>query len=358
MCPSHPLSLDPGISGFAMRILLCLFTLVTAVALCNAEAAPACATTPPIRAELEKAQSAPVPDASDFDHNIAPFQALRKSHPADFYVHLAYVDAVQRLGIEGHLRALTDEYQALANERPDSVQYRFLYTRTLIGRGTPGAIQQLQEILRQNPDFAPAHAALAGIYASEAFRDEPLERMERQKLGALCPGMVPLATQPEPPPQSNALDQAEHLLASNGDENRAVALAMQAIAADEWRLQRVRPFDWYTVALKRRIQADLQAEYWRMWGLQVRAYRKSGKLDKADATLVMMERRAAQARKDSAELRWQALGQMIRLYAEGNEKDRAVQKLDALRQLLAATSDQAHASQFEELRKLVEGESR
>ncbi|HTR66618.1 MAG TPA: hypothetical protein VMH85_12640, partial [Terriglobales bacterium] len=62
---------------------------------------------PTIRAELRKAAAAPIMDASDFDHNIAPFRALRDRHPDDLFAHEGYQDAVQRFGIEGHLRALT-----------------------------------------------------------------------------------------------------------------------------------------------------------------------------------------------------------------------------------------------------------
>jgi hypothetical protein len=81
------------------------------------------------------------------------------------------------------------------------------------------------------------------------------------------------------------MNQAEQMLADGGDPRRLEELAMQAVRDDEWRLQRIRPFDWYSGEFKRRNQEELQAEYWRLWSIQVRCYRKTNRLQQADQLL-------------------------------------------------------------------------
>jgi hypothetical protein len=335
-----------------MRFAVFLLGVVTLAANVRAQSA-VCSSAPAIRAELQKAASPPVANAADFDQNMFPFRALRERYPDDLFVHQSYQDAVQRFGIEGHLRTLVEEYQGLLSQHPDDLKYRYLYIRSLIGRGTPGAVQGLKEILAETPDFAPAHGALAEIYATEAFRDAEGEKIERERFLGLCPG-ASLTQRPSPLPAPTALlDQAEHIL-GKGNASQAMRLAQQGIQDEEWRLQRARPFDWYSVDYKRHLQRDVQVEYWRLWSIQVGCYRKLGQEEKAAQTLAMMEQRAAQFRKSADPVYWEALVTLARLYAEENEKERASEKLASLQQLLASRPDAAHASQFEDLRRLIE----
>jgi pentatricopeptide repeat protein len=85
------------------------------------------------------------------------------------------------------------------------------------------------------------------------------------------------------------VDQAESLLTQYADPIRVAAIAEQGVRDDEWRLQRIRPFDWYTVDYKRQAQRDLQAKYWRMWSIEVRCYRHAGQPEKAAELLAVME---------------------------------------------------------------------
>ena len=207
---------------------------------------------------------------SDFDRGLAPLRALRRQHPSDLWVNQRYQDAVQQYGIEGHLRKLTEEYQVLSMQHPDELIYSYLYARSLMGRNTSSAIQQMTEIIASHPDFAPAHGSLAEIYSSTAFHDESREEAEKERFLALCPGYS-LQQRPRACPiRVPLVDQAERLLAQHGDPDRIAALAQQGIRDDEWRLQRIRPFDWYSVEFKRQAQRELQAKYWRVWSLQVR----------------------------------------------------------------------------------------
>jgi len=204
-------------------------------------------------------------DPADFDHNIAPFLALRAAQQDDLSVHERYQDAVRQYGIEGHLKAMGEEYQALAAQHPGELMYRYLVARALVGRGTPSAIQSLTAIAEEHPDFAPAHRTLSEI-----------------------------ATLVPPPPEpSLLLDRAEQLFRENADSEQAAQMAAAAIRADEWRLQRIRAFDWYSPELKRENLRAMQSEYWKLWDLQVRCWRKNGQLQKAQDLLAEMRRRAA-----------------------------------------------------------------
>jgi pentatricopeptide repeat protein len=251
-----------------------------------------CEPASPLRAEIQKIELFPAAGATDFDRNIAAALALRDRYANDLFAHEQYQNAVHRHGIEGHLRSLTEEYQTLASQHSSELTYRYLYVRTLIGRSTPSAIQALEEIVAENPGFAPAHRALAEIFASETFRDPGKEKAEKERFLALCPGTA-LARHPAPLPDPSPLvGQAERLLADGGDPDRAVEMAFAGIRADEWRLQRIRPFDWYSVQFKRQQQRQLRTEYWRAWSVEVRCYRKTGRYEKAAELLAQMEARS------------------------------------------------------------------
>jgi hypothetical protein len=322
----------------------------------------ACGPSPEIRVQLENTKVV-VSGPSDFDRALAPLVALRHRYPNDLWVNQRYQDAVQQYGIEGHLRKLTEEYQVLFMQHPDDAMYSYLYARSLMGRNTPAAVQQMTEIVANHPNFAPAHGSLAEIYASTVFQDESKEKSERERFLALCPGSTlqrsevqrrPVAL-PDPSPLVN---EAESLLAQNADPGRMAAIAEQGVRDDEWRLQRIRPFDWYTVDYKRQAQRELQAKYWRLWSIEVRCYRRAGRQEKAAELLAVMDQRVASLHSGSDPVYWDALATLARLYAEGNQKERAAQKLNTMQEFLAAHPDPRRSAQLEDLRKLTEREAK
>ena len=339
---------------------VCVMTIPASVALLALlVAAPAqgaspaaCELPPEIRAELAKAPNV-VADPFDFDKNVAPLLALRQRYPNDLLVHELYQDAVQRYGIEGHLRKLTEEYQVLSMQHSDEPMYEYLFARSLIGRNTPSAIREITGLLAEHSDFAPGHRSLAEVYASAAFRDVAKEKVERERFLQLCPGSS-LRQRPGPLLDPSPLvDQAERLLAGNGDPDRIAAMAQQGIRDDEWRLQRIRPFDWYSVDYKRQSQRDLQAKYWKMWSIEVRCDRRAGRSEKAAELLATMDQRAELLARHSEPIYWDALATLVRLYEEGNQKDSAARKLDSMQQFLAQHPDPQHTTQMEELRKQI-----
>jgi hypothetical protein len=238
-----------------------------------------CAPAQEIGAEISRAEAVPLANLVGFDQNIAPFLSLRTRYPTDLFVHEHYQEAVWKYGIEGHLRVLTQEYQSLSMQHEGDLIYRYLAAHALMGRSTPAAIRNLTEILAEKPDFAPAHRALAEIYGAETFSDPHKEQAERARFMALCHGAGLTRRPGALPTMSPLMDQAEHMLAGNEDPRHIEELAIQAIREDEWRLQRIRPFDWYTVDFKRQKQEELQTEYWRLWALQVRCYRKANRVE-------------------------------------------------------------------------------
>jgi hypothetical protein len=336
-----------------MRFRLALFLFSCALA---AHAAPRnyCAPEPAIRAELLKADSVVVTDPTAFDHNIEPFHLVRQRHPTDLFAQERYQDAVQQYGIEGHLRQLTQEYQTLSAEHPDDPMYSYLSARALIGRGTPAAITGLTEILAEHPDFAPAHRSLAEIYGSEAFHDAEKARSEREAFLARCPGATIAARPGSLPALSPLIDQAEQLLAAHGDTDRVLTMATQGVRDDEWRLQRIRPFDWYSTDFKLKAQRELQARYWRLWAIQVRCYRQAGEASKAAVQLNVMEQRAARLMDRTAPAYWEAQATLARLYIEGKQIPQAGTKLTTLSELLREHPDADHAARLDELKKMME----
>jgi len=226
----------------------------------------------------------------------APFRAVRDRYPDDIFAHERYQDAVNEYGIEGHLRLLNKEYQELDFKHPSDPIFHYLYLRTLAGRGTLGAIQGLNELLAAHPDFAPAHRALAEIYGSEAFRDAAKETLEKARYLAACPGGKFTNWPPPIPDPSALLDQAERALADGAghpDPARVIAMTIQGLKEFEWRSQRIRAFDWYTLDYKRQDARELRRHYWQAWAIQVRCYRQAGQSENAEQLLRMMKRRAA-----------------------------------------------------------------
>ncbi len=317
-----------------------------------------CGPTPEIRSQLERILVV-VTGPSDFDHGLAPLAALRQRFPEDLWINERYQDAVQQYGIEGHLRKLTEEYQVLSMQHPDDLMFTYLYARSVIGRNTSSAIQQLTEIVALNTAYAPAHGSLAEIYGSAAFHDEVKERIERDRFRELCPessrSARDLAPYPSALPEPSPLiDQAEALLKERGDPDRVAAMAEQGIRDDEWRLQRIRPFDWYSVDYKRQAQRDLQTKYWRVWAIQVRCHRAAGGMQKAAELAGVMEQRAASLQKQSDPVYWDALATLALLYEEGNQKDLATQKLNSMQEFLTTHSDPRRVAQLAALRKLAD----
>jgi hypothetical protein len=280
-----------------MRAVSSLPTLICAASLfCNCKGD--CQASPELGAEFQAAAklAAAVQDPFAAFDRIAPFRAVRDEHPDNIFAHERYQDAVNEYGIEGHLRLVSKEYQALDFNHPGDPLYRYLYLRTLAGRRTPGAIQGLVELLSAHPDFVAAHRALAEIYSTGAFRDDTKAKAEKDHYLAVCPGAKFAQWPPAIPELSLLIQQAGSALAG-GDPRLAIELTIQGLKEFEWRSQRIRAFDWYALDYKVQDARDLRIHYWEAWEVQVGAYRLMHQDERAEQLFRAMAQRAARLAK-------------------------------------------------------------
>jgi hypothetical protein len=334
-------------------VRLSLVIIACCSSLCGAQV-NFCGPSAEIRRALDKATATQIMKMNMFEQNVAPLEALKKEFPDNLFVHEEYQNAVQQFGVEGHLRALVAEYQVLSSEHPGDLMYRYLYVRSTIGRNTAAAVQELTTLLAEDPEFAPARESLAEIYASDTFGDHDKETAQEERVSQLCPGSRLVNLPRDLPPKSALWDQAEKILSENGDPGNAATMAEQALREEEWRMQRIRPFDWYNVEFKRQSQWELRSSYWRMWGIQVRCARKSGDQAKANELLGKMEQRTASLDKGSDPLYWTAIFTMARLYADDNQRDQALTKTQELQRFLDAHPDAERSSQLSQFRSEIQ----
>jgi pentatricopeptide repeat protein len=201
--------------------------------------------------------------------------------------------------------------------------------------------------------FAPAHRTLAEIYGATVFHDAEKQKSETERFLVLCPRSR-LTARPDPLPEASPLlEKAEQLLARGGDPNKIIAMTAQAMTDDEWRNQRIRAFDWYTVDFKRRSLSELRDKYWRAWACEVRCYRKAGRVEDAASLLALMEQRAEALRKQPGPAYWNTSVIVARLYVEARRPDRATRIVDRLEQYLTEKPDSDNTRVLETMRKEI-----
>src|SRR5713226_2469398 len=127
---------------FALRAGLVASALFASAAALSA-AGDLCEPSLEVRQEIAKALSA-TPETGTFEELTAAFKALRERFPNDLFAHVRYQDAVNERGIEGHLKALTEEYLALRDAHPGELLYQYLQGRALEGRSTKQAIAAME----------------------------------------------------------------------------------------------------------------------------------------------------------------------------------------------------------------------
>jgi tetratricopeptide (TPR) repeat protein len=317
-------------------------------------AAPAksslCEPSPEVGQQIESASKGLASLNLNLEEVIEPLRDLRRRLPTDLFVHTHYQDAIKGRGVEGHLREMLDEYLALKNQHADDPFYLFLYGRALEGRSTPEAISAMQEVLKLDPNFASAHQALAEIYGSARFRDPKGKKNERAQFLAACPsGTIPSRPGPLPPPGD--LSKAEKLVAQRNPSADVPELVYQAMQQDAWRLQRIRPFDWYTVEEKKQVARDGQLRQWSGWSLLVRHYRNTEQQDKATSLLEEMQGRLdrLQIERDP-DLFWAAGTTLTALYLEGNQIQGARETVKRMESALVKRPDRKRSDELARLK--------
>jgi hypothetical protein len=334
---------------FALRAGLAASALFASSAALSAPG-ELCEPSVEVRQEIAKALSA-TPETGTFEELTAPFQALREKFPSDLFAHVRYQDAVNERGIEGHLKALTEEYFALRDAHSGELLYQYLQGRTLEGRSTRQAIAAMEEVLASDENYAPAHRTLAEIYGSAAFRDEAKEKAERRKFEKLCPGSS-IAQRPTPPPEKSKLwSRAEALLKQAKSDERVPELVYRALEEDEWRQQRIRPFDWYAPSYKKALSQEVQIEYWKGWAMVVQHFWKTNQTEKADQLLGEMAGRLSRLERDPAsEVYWAGATTMVSLYGQAKQPLNIRRVIKAMQTSLKAKPDGKRAAQLSRLK--------
>ncbi len=322
-------------------------------------AAPAqssvCEPSAEVGQQIESASKGLASPTLNLEEVIEPLRDLRRRLPKDLFVHTRYQDAIKERGVEGHLKEMLDEYLALKNEHADDPFYLYLYGRALEGRSTPQAISAMEEVLRFDPNFALAHQGLAEIYGSARFRDPKKEKSERAQFLAACStGAIPSRPGPLPPPGD--LAPAEKLVAQRNPNTDVPELVYQAMQRDAWRLQRIRPFDWYTVEEKKQVAREGQLRQWSAWSLLVRHYRNTEQQDKASPLLEEMQGRLDRIQTDrDPDLFWAAGVTLTTLYLEGNQLDSARETLKRMETVLVKQPNRKRSAELARLKAKLKG---
>ena len=85
---------------------------------------------------------------------------------------------------------LLAEYREQMQKNANDPHATYLYTRLLIGRDTKQAIELLQKLAQQSPDFPWTHIQLAEIYAYPNFRDAAKSNEQLKQWVAKCPSTI------------------------------------------------------------------------------------------------------------------------------------------------------------------------
>jgi len=320
------------------------------VGLAHAGERTRCEADAEVRRELEKTLAATAADHATVEQITEALPALRDRFPGDLFIHLRYQDVINERGVQGHLDRMFGEYLALKTQHPDDPFHLYLFGRALEGRMTLRAASTMEEVLELDPGFALAHRTLAEIYSSARFRDREKARTERSRFQEACPGaMIPV--QPPPLPRPGNLSGVERLIGRDDPEDRVAELVYRALLQDEWRLQRIRPFDWYTVERKKQAAREAQARQWKGWTLLVRHYRAIRQDSKAQALLLEMQDRFRRIHGDrEPDLFWSAATALLELCAEGRQPDTAREMLKQIEKSPAAKAGHKRSAQLAKLK--------
>ena len=140
------------------------------------------------------------------------------AEPTNFHIQRLYVDSSVYWR-----KADRDHYQALLEDHPADLNYRYLYARSLLGSNSREAIQQFRAILEKDSEYPWVHVPLMEIYRSDTFKDLPALRASFQKITSLCPGLLApyqyLGQVDDPVFVSRAARHLRQLLASTSDRD-------------------------------------------------------------------------------------------------------------------------------------------
>jgi thiol-disulfide isomerase/thioredoxin len=148
-----------------------------------------CDPSPDVKSELKKIDSVGDEDLlykQRRERQLAMLQELLKKHPDDYHVRKRYLDA-RNSGFDSDKDALIAEYRAQMEQRPTDPASAYLYARLITGRNTKEAIEKMEKLISNSPDFPQPYIGLAQIYAYPNFRDAAKSKENLKKWMAKCP---------------------------------------------------------------------------------------------------------------------------------------------------------------------------
>src|SRR5258708_5050951 len=120
----------------AILSLLCSLTASAAQA---QQSIPTCTPSAAVETDL-KEMNFNGPVETNLEQRRRVFRELLRKYPDNLFVHL---QAMETVFLTSQHNAIIDEYRKLAEEHPKSLQYEYLYARTLVGTDTRQALQLL-----------------------------------------------------------------------------------------------------------------------------------------------------------------------------------------------------------------------
>ena len=123
------------------------------------------------------------------ERQLVMLQDLMKKYPDDFFVQRRYQMA-RLTGLFIDRDAIHVEYRAQMEKNANDPKAIFLYARSLTGYRTKEAIQLLNKLAHDSPDFPWTHLQLAEIYAYPNFRDAVKSKEQLKLWVTKCPGTM------------------------------------------------------------------------------------------------------------------------------------------------------------------------
>jgi hypothetical protein len=105
--------------------------------------------------------------------------------PDDFTLNRLFVDSETY-----ESRTEIERYSTLLSRHSDSLDYQYLYARSLVGSNTKEALRLYARILEKDPDYPWAHLSQLEIFKAEGFRDRAKLQASFETLTRVCPSSI------------------------------------------------------------------------------------------------------------------------------------------------------------------------
>ncbi|HKQ74856.1 MAG TPA: TlpA disulfide reductase family protein [Blastocatellia bacterium] len=176
-------------TGLRCFIIACLLTISNFCVVLAQGKGYSCEPSLDVKGELKKIDKVLDEDLlykPRQERQLAMSQELLKKYPDDYHVRRRHQD-LRRSGFDSDTNALIAEYRAKMERHPNDPAAVYLYSRLIIGRNTKEAIERMEKLIADSPDFPQTYIGLAQIYNYPNFRDAAKLKENLRKYVAKCP---------------------------------------------------------------------------------------------------------------------------------------------------------------------------